>query len=31
MLELTLTYVAELGFNQVLHMRNKYRNRLDLS
>jgi len=25
------TYVAEQGFNQALHMRNKYRNRLDMN
>jgi len=24
-------YVVEQGFNQLLHMRNKYRNRLDMS
>jgi len=28
LLELTPAYVAEQGFNQVLHMRNKYYNRL---
>jgi len=26
-----MTYFAEQGFNQVLHMRNKYRNRLDMN
>jgi len=26
-----LEYVAEQGFNQVLHMRNKYRNRPDMN
>jgi len=24
-------YIAEQSFNQVLHMRNKYRNRLDMN
>jgi len=30
-LVLTPMYVAEQGFNQVLHMRNKYRNRFDIN
>jgi len=29
LLKFPTKYVAEQGFNQVLHMRNKYRNRLD--
>jgi len=31
LLEFPTTYVAEQVFNQILHMRNKYRNRLDMS
>jgi len=31
LLRFPTTYFPELGFGQVLHMRNKYRNRLDMS
>jgi len=31
LLEFCTMYIAEQSFNQVLHMRNKYRNRLDMN